>query len=398
MSGTQYNIITMASKQLIVARRGNNLALQRNRRNAAAVGTALVLAPLGVAALRGLVDSEGAKEVGRMIGDGSVALGKEAWKWWRGQSGVAKVGSSIVTTPAPAAMGVSLAGSAKYQGNTKITHRELCASFDLSTTANAFRISPLDGGTFPYLSALARMYDKYKVNNLRFVIVSSSGTAATGRYYMCWDPSVVDKAPSSSVDAMAMKYSVTAPVWQTSSLTIPQMKDSKFCSYFPDVQQDYGLLSVLAVGTTATVDLYVEYDISLIDPESSSVASSVLNTTWWTTGRVVGVQGAGFISSAPTPTAKTVMLPPGQFLLSLTQNGTSFGGVSPVVLSLTGDTVLYREKNTVSANQCTDNVIIKSKGAFTVNFNNSTEAVIYSSLVATPLSVKQFDDMYVNFA
>lgn len=55
------------------------------------------------------------------------------------------------------------------------------------------RINPADGATFPWLSGVARKYEKYRFRKLKFTMVPHAPTTASGTLgmYVDYDPSDV---------------------------------------------------------------------------------------------------------------------------------------------------------------------------------------------------------------
>jgi len=222
-------------------------------------------AQIGKDALIALVKSNGSTNVAYEIARGGVNLSRAAASWWAQRT--ASVPQDIVLTEAPGATGAAVRGSAKFNGNIRIKHRELVQA----NVANAaWRINPVDGSTFPYLSTLATMFDKYKFHSLNFVVVSASSTIVDGRWYCSWDPDSEDLPPVTQSDAMAVRDSLSMPRWQSGNLPVRCDKTVKYCSFKTDALKDTGRFTMFPSGAQ---DLYVEYDVELMDPQNSSAVT-----------------------------------------------------------------------------------------------------------------------------
>jgi hypothetical protein len=359
--------------------------------------TGTIAAPMGVAVLKLLVEDKGAQWVAAQVGKGALKLSKSALSWW--QSGGVPVSKEVVAAPVPVSMGVGVAGSAKFQGDIRIRHRELIDTYSFigpGLSAKAYRINPVESSSFPYLSTLARMYDKYKFNSLHLTVVSGTSTASNGRQYMAWDPDSQDQSPNNAAAFMAMRHSMSSAIWQTTSLTIPAQKDFKFTKYFADQQQDHGALYWGATDA-GTFDLYLEYDVTLRDPQLSSATTVVTGTTLMTTGVIPPYSGPEIVRSLTPPAPKTILVPAGKYYFSYMFRGTGITAVASTVSSV-GTAFTWRERNTTSATQFTNEVIVDCDAPFTLNIGNTYTTLTHGSLVVCQINESQFTFLFDQFA
>lgn len=104
---------------------------------------------------------------------------------------------------------------------TIIKHRELIELVTSQTQFNVAqkRINPADGATFPWLSGVARKYEKYRFRKLKFTMVPHAPTTASGTLgmYVDYDPSDVP-APTAAA-FFSSGNAVTSQIWLETSVT-----------------------------------------------------------------------------------------------------------------------------------------------------------------------------------
>jgi len=144
----------------------------------------------------------------------------------------------------------------------------------------------------PRLDQYATMFDLYKVNSVKFMYRSSSGTTTSGAILAAidYDPSIT---PSSTAALSAYSPRVRGPVWQNMLLTADASKcmKSKWLRTSPNLPTTIegirlgntvacSLLWSTPLDTTVKTygDMWVEYDITFASPATrtgSTVASAV---------------------------------------------------------------------------------------------------------------------------
>lgn len=95
-------------------------------------------------------------------------------------------------------------------------------NYELVTTLgagnNAFTIggsvvNPGLSGNFPWLSSLAKNYNKFRWRSLRYIYVPACSTASAGTEFMYFKYDYLDNAASSLTEVMATENAVMGNVW-----------------------------------------------------------------------------------------------------------------------------------------------------------------------------------------
>jgi hypothetical protein len=155
-----------------------------------------------------------------------------------------------------------------------------------STTAGAFKadtyvMNPADSKTFPWLSSIAKLFDKYKFHKLRFFFINNSPTSIAGNVTMAVDFDTLDSTPANGTQMSNLaKFSTFAP-WKQEDLSIPVNRPgTNTWLYTLDNQgtipnstdlKTYNLgnflISSEGISTTGYLVGYlcVEYDVELLD-------------------------------------------------------------------------------------------------------------------------------------
>lgn len=154
------------------------------------------------------------------------------------------------------------------------------------TTAGAFKadtyvMNPADSKTFPWLSSIAKLFDKYKFHKLRFFFVNNSPTSIAGNVTMAVDFDTLDSTPANGTQMTNLaKFSTFAP-WKQEELSIPVTRPGNNTWLFTLDNQGtiptnadlktYNLgnflISTEGLSTTSYLVGYlcVEYDVELLD-------------------------------------------------------------------------------------------------------------------------------------
>jgi hypothetical protein len=304
---------------------------------------------LAVGALNAMVQSKGEDWVYQQIANGVLHLSGKAMAWWTARMARAN-STSMISVPAPTNVGVALKGNAKLNGSTRIKHRELIAHIS-GTSMSTFRVNPIDGQTFPYLSTIAAMYDKYIIHSLRVVVVSGVPTTSGGRWYLAWDPDSSDQRPEGSAAMMAMQHSASMSSWQSGTLAIPRSTNN-FIAPFVDSLKDHGQFHFQFYGVSSpATDLFVEYDISLLEPNVTS-PNSFIGTAFDTlieTGLISNVYGSEIVKQLLAPTPKKFMLAPGKYLIDCFVTASSITPGSWTIASDGNDTSIFQQRSVLNS-------------------------------------------------
>nr|WRQ65219.1 structural protein [Tolivirales sp. gcode 6] len=196
-------------------------------------------------------------------------------------------------------------------GGTIIKHRELIELVASQTQFNVAqkRINPADKATFPWLSAVAGKYEKYRFRKLKLQMVPHAPTTASGTLgmYIDYDPSDVP-APNASA-FFSSGNAVTSQIWLETSVTAKpqtmqlfnqdsiQMSDLEI-KWFDYARIFFYMQSPGANGAH-TAWLFVDYEIELFTPtasvEGASYTPDFSGFAYWTTAQ----SGPAF-TNAPT--------------------------------------------------------------------------------------------------
>jgi len=115
---------------------------------------------------------------------------------------------------------------------------------------------------------------------------------------------------------MAQEVSLSMSLWQSGSLSIrpsSSVDGGKFMSYFPDSDKDHGFLTGFGL---SNVDLYVEYDVTLSEPQLGTNGTTFTGDLLSAIPTRIGRPFANF--TAP----KTFVLADGYYSFSGYFNGT----------------------------------------------------------------------------
>jgi hypothetical protein len=156
-----------------------------------------------------------------------------------------------------------------------------------------FPINPANPRTFPWLSYIARLYDKYRFYGLKFMFVNAVSTQTEGNLMMSLDYDTLDKAPANLVQASQLAKYKVSPLYCPCEFVVPvshpgnsnwlytfdlsattntvDLKTYNLGNFFlsldgvPQDGKDYGYLAV-------------EYDVELLD--KNPVIDNFASKTW----------------------------------------------------------------------------------------------------------------------
>lgn len=144
--------------------------------------------------------------------------------------------------------------------------------------ADSYQINPANTTTFPWLSGIATLFDKYKFHSLKFFFVNNSPTSIAGNVTMAVDFDTLDSSPTSGVMMSNLAKFVSFAPWKTEELSIPVNRPSNndwlyTAETIPDGADaktyNLGNFLISSEGITTTNYLVgylcVEYDVELLD-------------------------------------------------------------------------------------------------------------------------------------
>jgi hypothetical protein len=143
--------------------------------------------------------------------------------------------------------------------------------------ATKYVINPADPTTFPWLSSIAALFDKYKFHKLEFRYITSSPTSSGGNVSLAVDFDTLDSAPANGVAMSNLAKFNTFATWANETLVVPVNRrgnnawlytlDGNASSNDPKTY-NLGNLFVSTESVTSTTPIgyiVVEYDVELLD-------------------------------------------------------------------------------------------------------------------------------------
>lgn len=167
-------------------------------------------------------------------------------------------------------------------GDIKVAHREFISDLNGSTgfAVNSFAVNPGLSQVFPWLSSIARRYESYRFEKLKFSYETGAPTSATGSVLGAIDYDASDPSPQTKVQVMSYRSAVRSPPWSDFCMESKKEDLDKRSSYFirksalsanEDVKlYDVGNFFLCTQGQADSSnigELYVEYVISLMTPQ-----------------------------------------------------------------------------------------------------------------------------------
>lgn len=164
-------------------------------------------------------------------------------------------------------------------GGVIIQHREYIGEINGSTTFNAlgYNIQPGLPSTFPWLSSIAKNFEKYRIRSMTLHFVNVSATSERGRITMAYESDPLDPTPTNKIDLFAYSGCQEGAVWSPLSINIPCPKTTLFTreGIVPGTDlktYDVGKLIIAASNTADSSiigELFITYDIELMVPQPS---------------------------------------------------------------------------------------------------------------------------------
>jgi hypothetical protein len=178
-------------------------------------------------------------------------------------------------------------------GDTRIVHKEYLGEVTGQTafTSTTYRIQPGSFKTFPWLAAVANRYEKYRFNRLRFCYETDCATTVAGTVMLIPDYDSSDPAPVSKIQALTYQDSARGQAWtpfcfDASKENLKALPQYNVVSGQPPPGTDIKFYQVgnmfLCVsgfsGSLVVGELWVEYDITLMAPDTGSPPVSAIIT------------------------------------------------------------------------------------------------------------------------
>lgn len=288
---------------------------------------------------------------------------------------IQKAEASIESQIVPAAFGSTF--RQKYGGMT--SNRIIKCEYitDLRpTTANfqvlIFPINPGQPTLFPWLSTIADSWEYYMINRFRIIYKPNAASTAVGTVAIAVDYDNYDSTPLSKQQLAEFKPYVSGVPWSSSIIydmpnTLAKLHNNGKLlvrsGYFSGDKNlnDVGLLYVATQDVTPGYlgELYVDYDITLINQQTNNVpVSGGLNATVaalvpFNSGRVLQTGSSPAFDYSPSaPTTSIVIYRAGQYLVNWSISGaTTLTGMS---IAVTGTSATINIQNTFLVNAAGD--------------------------------------------
>ncbi len=204
--------------------------------------------------------------------------------------------TQLYTMRGQATVGVNRRNAVALSGprspTTRITNTEMVGTRGVDSTGNFAasilyneRINPANAVLFPWLSRIARNYEKYRFSKLVLRCVSNNPTTAGGYVAMGVDKDSADPVPYSKQELMNMGRAKSEALW--SGATLPIIVDGtwKFVdsqNLSADARQvDVGKLVAVATSpgfANATLDFYLDYSVEFTLPSASYSGLQVMSS------------------------------------------------------------------------------------------------------------------------
>jgi hypothetical protein len=200
----------------------------------------------------------------------------------RGKTSAARGGAMVSRKSAPVSRSTKIVRRnaprmSARQGNIVISHSEMIGHVTTNSTgtysANSYRINAGDTTTFPWLSSIARNFEKYKFSALGVAFVSGQATSMPGKVGLGIDYDPTDEAPSNRVEFFTLTAHTEAAPWDNLVLNIPCKGGFRFTDQSSESDArliDMGQILVmndLATADSILGDLIVSYTVELTEPQ-----------------------------------------------------------------------------------------------------------------------------------
>lgn len=168
-----------------------------------------------------------------------------------------------------------------------ITHIEQLVPIPGSITfaLSKFDVNPGLSGSFPWLSSIARRYEKYRITRLEYHYNAKCATTAAGNVILAPEFGIEDDAPVTSYQMSSYKSAVNTVPWRDIVLRVKNtdMQNYKLYKVRSTPVTDATLYDPLTfyIATEGQADtsqiglLYVSYDIEFVEPQLSASAGNI---------------------------------------------------------------------------------------------------------------------------
>lgn len=264
----------------------------------------------------------------------------------------------------------SVASSSDLRINVR--HKEFVAdiSGSVAYSASSYSINPGLSPLFPWLSGMASLFESYRFKRLVFHYRTSSSTATGGKVLLSVDWDAADATPDTKVGQLQERTKADDAAWANFSLICDQADLNKFgpqrfvrqgsVSSTDIKTYDVGNL-ILGVsgmsGTSVVGELWVEYDVELMTPNTAPapLSAKVVAAT--------SISNAQIFGSAPVTTG-SLAVTPSVSTLTFNRVGTyvvdyGFTGTLSAMTFTTGTATVTNAFSVVSGSNASWSLIVK---------------------------------------
>lgn len=183
---------------------------------------------------------------------------------------------------APVAMQTALRQSYAGLKSYRVTHTEYVDDVisSMAFDVRSLRVNPAEACTFPWLTRIARNYEKYKFRSLRFFLKTTAPTSVGGSIILAYDYDPTDSPPANKQQILQYSGATRGAPWMNLEVELKrnEVQGNKFMiaglAASDDAlrrQQDPCLLLVATSGMpdsgTTIAELWVQYDVDLFTPQ-----------------------------------------------------------------------------------------------------------------------------------
>lgn len=214
------------------------------------------------------------------------------------------MGSQPLSAPsmaAPVAFGQRLRQDYSGLATYVVKHSEYVSDVAGSTDFSVakFRVNPADVFSFPWMSNIAANFEKYRFRKLKFSLKPQAPSTTPGVVMMAFDYDPTDPAPSSKADMLQYDGAVRVNSWGSQDMSMKQIPALLTSRASPTASADIRLtdaanLFIATQGQSNTnpiSELWAEYEVELIIPQSQATCDAFIFTLDGWTGSV-SLEGA----------------------------------------------------------------------------------------------------------
>jgi hypothetical protein len=272
----------------------------------------------------------------------------------------------VIQTSVPVSIGTRSVNPVARIGGAgnvvRVAHREYVADVNGSVAYSVvgYAVNPGQAGTFPWLSILARNFEKYRFRKCHFIFQSSVSTTVGGVVLSAIDLDASDPAPPTKQTIMSYQGAARSNVWLEHKAAMPEMQPELYVrsGLLPgntDVKTydagNFWLATQGEIDDSAIGELYVEYDVELHVPQLQNLSGGLV-------AAFSNAAGAfSFLTAVKTGTAPYVAITagrigfvasPGSYVMVQTAQATTVMPVSSPAVGGSTSTLMGSEICTAS--------------------------------------------------